>query len=181
MVASQKFIPAICFYIALCALSINGCKSPVGPIGFPESFEIDIEDTTTIAAEPDTASSPAKRKPLTLVFTNLAPAKSPVNVVFYQEKHQFLSKTDRLKGYKFTSNGNTLTVQIKNLGYGEYAIAFYQDVNSDGKCDKNFIGIPTEPYGFSNNFKPKLKAPRYKDCKFTFNENEDTLTMSMIR
>jgi uncharacterized protein (DUF2141 family) len=40
--------------------------------------------------------------------------------------------------------------------HGEYAIAVFVDVNGNGKMDKNFLGIPKEQYGFSNNVMGKM-------------------------
>jgi len=54
---------------------------------------------------------------------------------------------------------------IKNLPEGEYAVAVLHDENSDKICNKNFLGIPKEGYGFSKNFRPKLSAPKFEDCK----------------
>jgi len=50
---------------------------------------------------------------------------------------------------------------------GEYAIALYHDENNNGKCDRNFFGIPKEGFAFSNNVKPFLSAPSFKSCKFS--------------
>lgn len=41
----------------------------------------------------------------------------------------------------------TFTFQVPP---GNYAIAAYHDENGDGRLDRNGVGIPTEPYGFSN-------------------------------
>ena len=32
-----------------------------------------------------------------------------------------------------------------------YAVIVYHDLNANGKLDRNILGIPSEPYGFSNN------------------------------
>lgn len=53
-----------------------------------------------------------------------------------------------------------------NLPEGTYAIAIFHDVNNNEELDKNLVGIPKEPYGFSNNFKPRFSAPQFKDCSF---------------
>ena len=56
---------------------------------------------------------------------------------------------------------NTLpfSIVINDLPPGTYALKFFQDSNSNGKLDMNWIGIPTEGFGFSNNaygiFMPK--------------------------
>ena len=42
-----------------------------------------------------------------------------------------------------------MTVEISVVESGEYAIAVFQDLNENEKLDKNFVGIPKEPYGFS--------------------------------
>ena len=36
------------------------------------------------------------------------------------------------------------------LKAGDYVFCVYHDVNSDGKLNTNAIGIPKEPFGFSN-------------------------------
>ena len=49
---------------------------------------------------------------------------------------------------------------------GEYAIAFFIDANGNKKLDKNFLGIPKEQYGFSNNAMGTLSAPTFEQAKF---------------
>ena len=55
---------------------------------------------------------------------------------------------------------------IVSLPKGEYAIALFVDANKNLKIDKNFLGIPKEQYGFSNNAMGKLSAPSYEQAKF---------------
>ena len=50
--------------------------------------------------------------------------------------------------------------------HGEYAIAVFVDVNGNGKMDKNFLGIPKEQYGFSNNVMGRMAAPTFDQAKF---------------
>ena len=38
----------------------------------------------------------------------------------------------------------------ENVKPGNYAIAVFHDLNGNGKLDRNLIGLPSEPYGFSN-------------------------------
>jgi uncharacterized protein (DUF2141 family) len=54
----------------------------------------------------------------------------------------------------------------------EFAIACYQDTNSDGKMDKNHLGIPTNT-GFSNN-KKKLFGipPNYEKAKINLDKTK---------
>lgn len=70
-------------------------------------------------------------------------------------------------------NSKTVTYTFKNLPAGEYAIAVYHDKNSDHKCNRNMMGIPTERYGFSNNVKPVLSAPPFSKTKFNLVSSVD--------
>lgn len=58
------------------------------------------------------------------------------------------------------------TVVFDNIEQGEYAIRFFHDENGNGKLETNFIGMPTEGYGFSNDAKPSFGPAKYKDMKF---------------
>ena len=61
-----------------------------------------------------------------------------------------------------------LQLSWSDIPFGEYAIAIYQDLNNNGVLDKNVFGYPSEPFGFSKNFKPRFSAPDFDDCKITF-------------
>jgi uncharacterized protein (DUF2141 family) len=52
-----------------------------------------------------------------------------------------------------------------DLEPGKYAIVVYHDDNSNKLCDKNFFGIPTEAYAFSNNKRPKLSVLLSKNVR----------------
>ena len=47
-----------------------------------------------------------------------------------------------------------------------HAIAVYHDVNDNGKLDRNMLGIPREPYAFSNNPTAKWEAPTFNEISF---------------
>ena len=55
---------------------------------------------------------------------------------------------------------------VINLPEGEYAIALFVDTNKNSKIDKNFLGIPKEQFGFSNNAIGRLSAPSFEQAKF---------------
>ena len=63
---------------------------------------------------------------------------------------------------------------------GDYAIAVYHDENSNGKMDKRMFGIPKEPYGFSNNFRPVMSAPRFSDCQFSVGDGNKVVRIKLL-
>ena len=70
-------------------------------------------------------------------------------------------------------------VTLKDIPPGEYAVMTYQDVNSNDKTDSNFLGIPTEPYGFSRNARPFLSKPSFNDTKFTLVAGDNAQTLRL--
>jgi uncharacterized protein (DUF2141 family) len=66
---------------------------------------------------------------------------------------------------------NVATVVFEGIPKGEYAISSYQDENSNGKLDRNEIGIPSEAVACSNNAKGYMGPPRYQDAKFNIDKD----------
>jgi uncharacterized protein (DUF2141 family) len=77
-----------------------------------------------------------------------------------------------IQGQKLPMTEKTVKVIFKDLPAGEYGVTLYQDENDNGQIDKNAIGIPTEPYGFSNNG-GNFGPPSFNDSKVTVNENKE--------
>ncbi|WP_035484926.1 DUF2141 domain-containing protein [Geminicoccus roseus] len=61
-----------------------------------------------------------------------------------------------------------LDVLFPDLSPGRYAIAVYQDVDGDGALNKNMLGLPTEPYGFSNDI-GRFSPPVFSEALFDLN------------
>lgn len=59
----------------------------------------------------------------------------------------------------------------KELPEGLYAVTIFVDLNGNGILDKNFFGVPKEPYCVSNNIKPVFSAPTFDECSFRLNKN----------
>ena len=116
---------------------------------------------------------------LIIKISNIEKIKGEIKIGVFNSDASFLKDGAALKNYSVKVEKNTAILTIKNLPKGEYAVSMYHDENSDNECNKNLIGIPKEAYGFSNNIKPKMSAPKYKDCKFNFLENK-TLHIKMI-
>ena len=55
---------------------------------------------------------------------------------------------------------------VYELPPGTYAIGIFHDVNLNNKMDNNFLGIPKEQYGFSNNARAFLGPPAFEVAAF---------------
>ena len=55
------------------------------------------------------------------------------------------------------------------LPAGQYAVGIFHDVNLNNKMDNNFLGLPKEQYGFSNNARALFGPPSFEDAAFELN------------
>lgn len=53
----------------------------------------------------------------------------------------------------------------------QVSISVYQDLNEDNKLNKNFFGIPREPYGFSNNIRHSTRSASYEEANITISKD----------
>ena len=64
---------------------------------------------------------------------------------------------------------------VKDIGFSEYVIKVFHDVNSNGKLDTAMFGIPLEAYGFSNNARGKFGSPDYSETVFKFTVSDQEI------
>lgn len=62
---------------------------------------------------------------------------------------------------------------------GEYALTAYHDENDNKKLDSNFIGIPREPTGLSNNHRPKFGPPKYSKAAIEIREQQQQIEITL--
>ena len=82
-----------------------------------------------------------------------------------------------------TAKGSILngkaTIVLKDIPDGEYAIGVIHDENGNGKMDTNFLGMPKEGVGVSNNAKGHFGSPSYEDSKFRLNRKSLIMTITI--
>jgi uncharacterized protein (DUF2141 family) len=77
--------------------------------------------------------------------------------------------------------GPNTSCTFSNVEPGTYAVAVVHDENSDGKLDKNFVGVPSEGYGVSNNKTYALSAPKWDESVFTIVPSESKTLQVKLR
>ena len=81
---------------------------------------------------------------------------------------------------KDTLNGDQMVLTFTLPEKGFYACSVLDDENSSGGMDKNFIGVPKEYFGFTNDARPGLfSPPSYKDCLVEIKESRNKLTIKL--
>lgn len=114
-------------------------------------------------------------------ITNIKQLKGNIRVAFYKKGSRFPREGSitYAKEVKVSKLGE-MSLSFIDIPFGEYAIAVFQDKNQNQKIDKNFVGYPTEPFGFSKNFKPKFSEPDFSDCNVVISSNNNSFTIKLI-
>jgi uncharacterized protein (DUF2141 family) len=107
---------------------------------------------------------------LTVNISGLSSDKGTLLVGVYNKKEDFLNKQFKSEISKIEDKKSIII--FKNLPKGEYAVSFVHDENDNKKMDTNFMGIPKEDYGCSNNATGFMGPPKYEDAKFMLEENK---------
>ena len=112
------------------------------------------------------AAPTVETAPVMVVVSSLVSTTAAVRLYFYNTREGFL-KSGKWAFSKSVKPGGKSEFSLPvDLPKGEWAVAITQDMNNNDKIDKNFLGIPTEPYAFSNNIRPTVAAPGFDECKF---------------
>jgi uncharacterized protein (DUF2141 family) len=65
-------------------------------------------------------------------------------------------------------------ITLHGIAPGTYAIQTFQDVNANDKMDTSWLGLPLEPFGFSQDATPFLSKPSFDDVKFNLAAGENS-------
>jgi len=69
-------------------------------------------------------------------------------------------------GARIDVNTYTASASLGTLPLGDYAIRLFHDVNGNGELDTNLMGIPSEPFAFSNNARGSFGPASWTDAVF---------------
>lgn len=114
---------------------------------------------------------------LTIEVSNISELKGQVMIALYTNGETWLGKAARGSGA--AANAEKVLVKFADVPAGSYAAAVYQDVNGNGKMDSNVMGIPTEPFGFSNNATGRFGPPKFEAAKFLMADTATSIKLDL--
>lgn len=123
----------------------------------------------------------AQAADLIVNISNITVKQGTVKVALYNEAKDFPEGTGRMQGQELSPTQEKLTIMFKELPPGHYAISVMQDVNGNGMLDRNFFGIPTEPYGFSQRQKGETGKPSFEQASVAIDHAAKTLDIELVK
>jgi uncharacterized protein (DUF2141 family) len=85
----------------------------------------------------------------------------------------------RYRGEVVSSKEGRVEVRFRDLPFGTYAVKSFHDEDGNGQLNTNFMGIPSEDYGFSNNARGTMGPAKFEDARFELNVAEKTITIQL--
>ena len=115
--------------LAAIAFSFTACQN-TNSEEVETTVATELSDTTSaeVSVTEEKIEAEVKKTPLTVIVTNLESPDAPVEMSIYgSDPKKFLVKKGQLKKYRFKPVDGKLTMKIKDVPYGEFAMALYQD------------------------------------------------------
>lgn len=128
-----------------------------------------------------TATATADGGALAIRFSGLRSGDGKVLVAIFRGEDGFPMASEKAwKRMVVPIRGTTASVDLEGLPAGEYAISAVHDENGNNELDTNFIGIPKEGLGASNNAKGRMGPPKYRDARFSVGAEPVTQSIRIV-
>jgi uncharacterized protein (DUF2141 family) len=115
---------------------------------------------------------------LTVHISGMASDDGVMRLALYNSVKSFPGKHP-YRGYVLPVRQHKAVVVAENLPFGEYAVAVFHDENNNEELDRNFLGIPTERYGFSNNARGIVGPPSFEQSKIILNTATHAISLEV--
>lgn len=114
-----------------------------------------------------------------LKVTNINSNKGKIGIAIFQDRYasSFPAKHEHAYLRDFVDLKD-LPLKL-DLPNGTYAITLFHDLNENSDLDTNALGIPTEPFGFSNDPKLLFGPPSFSKASFKVNNSTKLISIKL--
>ena len=109
---------------------------------------------------------------ITVKISNVHKGKGQILIGLFNSSDGFREIDSVYKqGIISTVDSTELVYLFTDVPSGVYALSTFHDENKNSKLDKNFLGMPKEGYGFSNNLRPTFRPASFEESLFKLNKD----------
>jgi uncharacterized protein (DUF2141 family) len=114
-------------------------------------------------------AAPAETVELTVTVRGVRAGRGPVMVALYDSEAGWSGGAEPVAAARLAAEGTEVTARFDDLPSGSYGVKLFQDLDANGAMNTNMFGIPTEPYGFSNDAPVRFGPPAWEAAAFSAN------------
>lgn len=121
-------------------------------------------------------SEPVKKSSVKITITNIQTTDGTIVMSVHDSEKSFNKKIP-LETFYLSPEKNSISCELE-LAPGEYAFCVYHDTNNDKELNSNLIGIPKEPFGFSN-YEGKSAPGNFKKHKVSVSRPSEEIEIQL--
>ena len=125
------------------------------------------------------AQEEVKEGELTIILKGFENNDGMAMITLSNSQEDYEKEGQPYRGNESEIVDKTAAWTITGLPYGEYAVKVFHDEDDDSEMDTNFLGVPSEDYGFSNDARGTFGPASWEDAKFLFNSAKDTVYINV--
>ena len=114
---------------------------------------------------------------LNVEISGLTEARGEVLVSLFNQSEGWMRKG--IAASKTPAQIGSVNVTFPGLPEGDYAVSAIHDLNGNRRLDSNAIGMPIEPYGFSNDATGNFGPPSFEQAKFQLGKESKSISLKL--
>lgn len=116
---------------------------------------------------------------LTVRIENIPEGGGALMIQIVDSEAAFRDQAPPIASLILPASGATLEFTTTALPAGSYALRVMHDRNGNQELDSNLVGMPTEPWGFSNDAAGNFGPPGWDDARFELEDGHvQTITLN---
>jgi uncharacterized protein (DUF2141 family) len=110
---------------------------------------------------------------LTIVVEGISNTNGVVGVLVFSSARGWPKDNARaFRAIAVPAHQGVVTILVSDLPSNDYAVVVLHDENENRRLDRNWLGLPKEQWGMSNNPQVHFSAPSFKQACFTLSQDE---------
>ena len=126
------------------------------------------------------AGEEPERGSLTVVVVDLESDEGQVMIALLDSEEAYEEEAVAFRSATPKISGGRASTTFEDVPHGVYALKVFHDENGNGKLDTNFMGLPKEHFGFSNNAMGRFGPPKFEQAKFVFDSPDMTMEIKAV-
>lgn len=120
--------------------------------------------------------APLEKHKLSIKVEGITDVKGNLGILLFNSAEGYPEEWGKaLKSYSIKVEGKTMVIDLGEFPKGQYAVTLMQDKNANGVMDKNFIGIPKEPFGFTKLKEVPFGTPSFEETSIELSDDSQEL------
>ena len=100
-------------------------------------------------------------------------------MAIYNDPREF-PRGNEIRSLDISVKSGDVTGLFRGIKPGTYALAIHHDENLNNEMDTNFLGMPNEGYGFSNDARVFLAPPTFDAASFFIDEKLTKISLYIV-